>query len=143
MDIKVIGFGTDIDEIERLRSLAFYNDENFRTPIFQHKYDNNEMIIIAAYLKGKLVGALYFAPFMQNGYVDQLFVDPKYQNSSYHVGTTLLNYLDNHIIELGEYFNLLINKIYIDYNSQKSKKVYLNAGYKHTQLDGTLVKRLG
>ena len=132
-----------IDDIERLRAEAFYHDSEIYTSIFSNRFYSNKMLIIAAYIGNELVGGLYFSPYlMRDGYVDQLFVREEYQNSKYHIGTSLLKYVEKHIVELGEYFNQCFKRIYIEYNSPISKKVYLNAGYKYTRLDGTLVKRI-
>ena len=102
------------------------------------------MLIIAAYVEDELVGALYFSPyFYRDGYVDQLFVRDDFQNSEYHVGTSLLGFAEEHIEELGDYFDQYISRIYIEYNSPQSKSVYINAGYRCTELNGTLVKKVG
>ena len=144
MDIKVIDVSQDIEDIERLRLDAFYHDPTIYSSTYAERFYKNNMLIIAAYIHGELVGGLYFSPsFMRDGYIDQLFVREDYQNSKYHVGTSLLKYVEKHIVELGEYFDQYFKKIFIDYNSPISKRVYLNAGYKFTKLDGTLVKKVG
>ena len=144
MDIKVIDVSQDIEDIERLRLDAFYHDPTIYSSTYADRFYRNKMLIIAAYIENELVGALYFSPYLiKDGYVDQLFVREDYQNSKYHVGTSLLKYVEKHIVELGEYFDQFFKKIFIDYNSPISKSVYLNAGYKCTKLDGTLVKKVG
>jgi len=143
MFIKVINPTENIDEIEKLRLDAFYHDPTIYSSVYADRFYKNRMMIIAAYINNELVGGLYFSPYLiKEGYVDQLFVKDEYQNSKYHVGTSLLRYIEQHIQELSDYFDTCFKKIFIEYNSPISEKVYLNAGYRRTRLDGTLVKRL-
>ena len=143
MFIRIFKPTEDLEEMEKLRLDAFYHDPTIYSSVYADRFYRSKMMVIGAYIKGELIGGLYFSPYMiKEGYVDQLFVRDDYQNSKYHVGTTLLKYAEEHIKELGEYFDMYIHKIFIDYNSPISEKVYLDAGYRRTRLDGTLVKRL-
>lgn len=142
MNIKFIDNKEDISQFESLRSESFGLDYGI-SKYYYEKFKQQTMLIIGAYENDELIGCLYISPFYyKNGYIDQLFVREDYQNSELHVGTTLLKYVEDHISYISEYFDMTISKLLIEYCDDRSESVYKNQGYKPTDLDGTLYKKV-
>ena len=142
MEIRVMNSVEDYYKMEALRSDAFEFDNDI-SQYYLNKLNEDDILILAAYINGELAGGLYFLPFISNrGIIDQLFVKKKYQFSDYHVGTTLLKYVEEHINDICEYFDTYIKTFIIEPSSDESEKVYRDNGYRDTALDGTLYKRI-
>jgi hypothetical protein len=144
MEIKLLDQKGILSEVEELRNDAFNIDDEFSTDSYKNRFKDHQLLILGAFIDGKLVGALYFSPFFStNGYIEQLFVRKEFQNCSFHVGTSLLQYLEDNIEDIEDYFKRYFTRLYIEYKNEKSERVYLNAGFRYTKLDGTLTKEIG
>ena len=135
MVIKVLD---EVNASEMLRS-EVYNYGDYISQYYINEFRTNNIIPIGAYLGNTLIGALYLTP---HGNIDQVFVKPEYQFSNYHVGSSLLIYVEDHLNELLDYGDLLCGKLYISPTSDKAERVYKSLGYRGTRLDGTLSKRV-
>ena len=144
MDIRFLDKDSILTEVEKLRNEAFGINEEFASDLYKNMFNEHQLLVLGAYVDDKLVGALYFSPFYStNGYIDQLFVRKEYQNCSFHVGTSLLKYLEDNVSDIEEYFQRYFTRFYIEYINERSKSVYLKQGYRFTKLDGTLTKKIG
>ena len=142
MEIRVINDKEDISKYEALRCKAFGLDYGV-SKYYYEKLKQGTLLVFGAYHNDELVGCLYLSPFyVSNAYVDQVFVKEEYQNSDLHIGTSLLQYLEDNIESVSEYFDFYVNMLYIEYCDKRSESVYRNQGYKPTMLDGTLFKKV-
>ena len=142
MNIKFIDSSEDFSQFESLRASAFGLDYGI-SKYYYEKFKQHTMLIIGAYVNDELVGCAYVSPFCcDNGYIDQLFVREDYHNNELHVGTSILRYIEDNITDISDYFDLSINKLLIEYCDTKTRIIYKKHGYKPTNLDGTLYKRV-
>ena len=142
MNIKFIDNKEDISQFEALRSDSFGLDYGI-SKYYYEKFKQKTLLIIGAYKDGELIGCAYVSPFFATrGYIDQLFVREDYRNNELHVGTTLLRYIENNIKDISDYFELCLSTLLIEYCDKRSEVLYLKEGYRPTELDGTLYKRV-
>ena len=143
MEVKVIDNYSDLFAIEHLRCDAF-NIPKDVSEFYMDRFKKHAMLFLGAYIGDELVGGLYFSSCLFNcGSIDMLFVKPEYQNTDYHIGTYLLNYVEEHNQDLCDYLDCIsIEKYLISPASECSERLYKHRGYKQTGLDGTYYKRI-
>ena len=143
MIIKMIEDREGFEAAERLRCKV-YDDEFHIRSDYNEDFNNNDLIILSAYVGDELVGSLYALPFLNRGLnIEQLFVKKEFQNNiDYRVGSSLLYYIEKHMDDIAQYKNITVSKLYISPSSDISERIYRTQGYMDTKLDGTLVKRI-
>ena len=142
MDIRVEDNVENIFQFEDMRNRAHGFDHGY-SEYYNKLFDENKIVIVSAYIDDQLAGAAYLTLFDDRTCnIDQLFVEPKYQFSDYHVGSSLLKFVEQNINSIKEYHDMRIRRILISPSSETSEKIYRDQGYEDTRLDGTLYKRV-
>lgn len=123
----------DLKTPEKLRNKVLFGDdmeENFHSP-YTYAYSQFRLLIFGAYQDNKLIGAIYLTPYtFDRLYIDQLFVDPEYQNNpELHVGSSLLKFVENNMDDINDYYRTVFNYLLICPADKHVENIYINNGY--------------
>ena len=142
MDIKMI-MG-NLKEVESLRYKVMFNDDKVIDSPYKVPYAQGRLLIFGAYIEDELIGAIYLSPWTYDQlYINQLFVKDEYQNHpDFHVGTSLIKYVENNLGDISDYYRTLFRTLLIDPADLKSEKIYTDLGYQVISERGTMSKRL-
>ena len=123
----------DLKTPERLRYKVMFGDDiedNFSSS-YNHAYKQFRLLIFGAYQDNKLIGAIYLTPYTYDRlYIDQLFVDPEYQNNpKLHVGSSLLKFVEDNMDDINDYYRTVFNYLLICPADKHVENIYINNGY--------------
>lgn len=120
-----------INLLEHMRFNAYQidtNDFNPTTSFHANELRKGKYLVFGCFINNHLVGACYISKAHNSLYIEQLFIQKEYQNSTLHLGTNLLNHIltNKHIAE--KHFNTKFNYSYLD-NAKNTTNFYKNLGY--------------
>jgi len=115
-------------ELEKQRALSFGFDYKYIGSHFKNSINNNAILAYVCSLNEKIIGGAYVSDSLSSLYIEQLFVNPKYQSKG--IGTALMNYVLNDVEYLENKFNHLI--LYSMLEDASHSNFYKNMGYRES-----------
>lgn len=141
LEYKIISPTLDnIFELESLRLNAYGvngNNVSADKTFYSKELVDGKYLVFGAFIAQKLVGACYVKDTYNSLYIDQLFVQKKYQRSSKHIGSGLLRYVLENKEMVEEYFKVKMDYSYLD-DWENTYNFYQGLGYRKSE---NLMKR--
>ena len=127
-------------ELEKVRCKA-YDVDYYVSKMYLDEVKKGNILMAGAYLDDELVAGAYLSSSQDSLYIEQLFVDSKYQNSGLHIGSLLLKYILANKEEVEIYFDKKLNYSKLDTGSDL-KGFYNKIGYRTNDNYLHMIKRI-
>ncbi len=131
-----------ISDLTNLRCRAYGMENGCFEMFYINEIMNGRMLAFVAYDKKRIVGACYVHDQFGILYIDQLFVDPDYQEKGYHIGIKLLNYVLKHKKVIDEFYDKEFKKARLEPINEKAYNLYYGAGFREYGSLGDMLKNI-
>ena len=128
-----------ISKLETMRLNVFnfppyINDSKY----FKYNIKHRNFLVYGLIIDNKLVGAAYISDRYNSLYIEEIFIDKKYQNRG--LGKSLLMYILKENQYISKYYKKELEVSKLEYTNENNKRLYNLLGYKDDH--HVLVKRL-
>lgn len=128
-----------ISNLETMRLNVFnfppyINDSKY----FKYNIKHRNFLVYGLIIDNKLVGAAYISDRYNSLYIEEIFIDKKYQNRG--LGKSLLMYILKENQYISKYYKKELEVSKLEYTNENNKRLYNLLGYKDDH--HVLVKRL-
>lgn len=112
----------------------YINDSKY----FKYNIKHRNFLVYGLIIDNKLVGASYISDRYNSLYIEEIFIDKKYQNRG--LGKSLLKYILKENQYISKYYKKELEVSKLEYTNLNNKRLYNSLGYKDDY--HVLVKRL-
>ena len=127
-------------ELEKVRCEA-YEVDYYVSKTYLEEVKKGNILMAGTYLDDKLVAGVYISSSNNSLYIEQLFVDSKYQKHNLHIGSSLLKYILDNKEEIEIYFDKKFSYSKLDTGSNL-ESFYEKIGYHTNDNYLHMVKRI-
>lgn len=127
-----------ISNLETMRLNVFNFPPYMSDKYFKYNIKHRNFLVYGLIIDNKLVGAAYISDRYNSLYIEEIFIDKKYQNRG--LGKSLLMYILKENQYISKYYKKELEVSKLEYTNENNKRLYNLLGYKDDH--HVLVKRL-